>query len=259
MAIWLIAPIILMSFSRTKLPQYIFFVLPAAAVIAGAFLKDYIDAALSERARRGFSIYTFVLTVILAAAVVVIVTLMFPIQGLAWNLVLGAVITALLLIGLFSLISKKSASLIAALCLTVGLVHLLITVHLSPAMLVYQPYRGFAADLSAEAVPDKDVYFVGKNFMSSFLFYSGRHAIIVPGQDYSLLAEATKGGKPAYIIATKESLPLLESAGYSVDILSTREYFHTSLPTKKFFLAKTRPSAVRPLILGRLTKIEPAR
>ncbi len=255
MTIWLVAPIILMSFSQTKLPQYIFFVLPAAAVIAGMFLKDYIDGVISERGRRGFSVYIFILTVILAASIAMIVTLMFPIPQTVWNLILGAVLFVLLAIGLYCLISKKRPALIAALCLTVGLVHLLVTVHLSPAMLVYQPYKGFASDLSKAGVTDDDIYFVGKNFKSSFLFYSGRHAVTVPGQDYSLLADATRGGKPAYIIAPEDSIPSLEGAGYSVELLSTRNFYHTSLPTKKFMFAKTRANAAYPMILGRVTKI----
>jgi 4-amino-4-deoxy-L-arabinose transferase-like glycosyltransferase len=254
MTIWLVAPIILMSFSQTKLPQYIFFVLPAAAVIAGTFLKDYIDGAVGERGLRGFSIYTTVLTVMLAASVVMIVTLMFPIPQAVWNVVLGAVLIVLLATGIYSLAAKKRPALVAVLCLTVGLVHLLITVHLSPAMLVYQPYKGFAADLSKAGVTDGDIYFVGKNYKSSFLFYSGRHGATVPGQDYSLLADATRDGKPAYIIAPKDSLPPLEAAGYSVELLSTRDYYHTSLPTKKFMFARTRANAARPMILGRVTK-----
>lgn len=257
--IWLIAPIILMSLSRTKLPQYIFFVLPAAAVIAGSFLSSYIDGVIGERGRRAFSIYTFILTLILAAGVGVIVTLMFPIHEVVWNFILGAVLFGILVIGLFSLISKKRVSLIATLCLMVGVVHLLITVHLSPAMLVYQPYRGFAADLSGASISDKDIYFVGKNFKSSFLFYSGRRAVTVPGQDYSLLEDATRNGNQAYVIATGEAIPALESAGYSLEVLSTRDYFHTSLPKKKFLFAKTRPDAAHPMILGRLTKYDGAK
>jgi 4-amino-4-deoxy-L-arabinose transferase-like glycosyltransferase len=254
MTIWLIAPIVLMSFSQTKLPQYVFFVLPAAAVIAGVFLKDYIGGIISERGRRGFSVYTFALTLILLSAVVVVVTLMFPIPQLSWAIILGLVLVSLLGAALFSLIARKRASLVAVLCLTVGLVHLLITVHLSPAMLVYQPYKGFAEDLSAASVPDRDIYFVGKNVMSSFLFYSGRHAVTVHGQDYSALDEATRDGESVYIIAPEDVVPQLEEAGYSVEVLSTRQYFHTSLPTKKFLFAKTRAAAARPLILARLTR-----
>ncbi len=252
--IWLIAPIILMSFSRTKLPQYIFFVLPAAALITGRFLKDYIGAAMTERGRRGFSIYTFVLILILSALIVVIVALMFPIQQTPWAVLLGVVLAALIALGLFSLIGKSRVLLISTLCLTMGLVHVLIILHMSPAMLTYQPYKGFAADLTRMSITDKDIYFVGKNIRASFLFYSTRHAIFVEEVDSPVLREATEGGRSIHIITPKDAEPKLEEAGYSVEVLSTRDYYHTSLPTKKFLFARTRDEAAYPLILGRLTR-----
>ncbi|MBN2223641.1 MAG: glycosyltransferase family 39 protein [Deltaproteobacteria bacterium] len=254
MTIWLIAPIVLMSFSKTKLPQYIFFVLPAAAFIVGKFLKDYVSEAMSDRAQRGFSIYTFVLILILSAIAVVIVTVMFPIGQPAWNVLLGIVLVGLIALGLFSLIGKKRALLISALCLLIGLAHLTIMLHVSPAMLAYQPYKEFAADLTRMNISDQDIYFVGKNIRSSFPFYSARHALFVQEVDSPTLLEETNGGRSIYIITPEDMKPKIEEAGYSVEVLSTRDYYHTSLPTKKFLLAKTRTDAGFPLILARLSR-----
>jgi 4-amino-4-deoxy-L-arabinose transferase-like glycosyltransferase len=254
MTIWLIAPIVLMSFSRTKLPQYIFFVMPAAAIIAGKFIKDYVGGAITERGRQGFSIYTFVLILILAALIVVLVTLMFPIGQPVWNILLGVVLAGLIGLGLFSLIGRRRTVLVSTLCLIVGLVHVLIVLHVAPAMLVYQPYKGFAADLTRMSVPDKDIYFVGKNIRASFVFYSGRHAEFVEEADSPVLSKATDGGRSIHIIAPEDIKPKLEEAGFSVEVLSTRDYYHTSLPTKKFLFAKTRDDAAYPLILARLTR-----
>jgi 4-amino-4-deoxy-L-arabinose transferase-like glycosyltransferase len=254
--IWLIAPIVLMSFSKTKLPQYIFFVLPAAAVIAGRFIRDYLGAALSERGTRAFSTVTALLTALLIAAVVFIVAFMFPFRAVLWFVILGAVLAGLLALALSSLVTKERASLVTALALTVGTVHLLIVLHLSPAMLLYQPYRGFAVDLKTNGITDRDIYFVGKNYKSSFLFYSGTHAIAVNETDLSPLEGATAAGKAVYMIAPAEVVPVLEGAGFAVEIVSTRDYFHTSLPTAKFMFAKTRPEAAKPMVLARVTRAE---
>ncbi len=252
--IWLIAPIVLMSFSRTKLPQYVFFVLPAAALIAGRFITKYLGGEVSERGARGFSIYTFILTLILCAGILLIVTLMFPLDGIIQYVIVGAALAGLCVLGLVSLMRKARAGLLAALALTVGLVHLLIVLHISPSMLVYQPYKGFAADLQRVNVTDKVVYFVGKNYMSSFLFYSGRHAVKVPLTDLSDFERATKSGGAAYVIAPKVNVDTLEKAGYTVEIVSTRGYFHTSLPTGKFFFKKTREKTITPMVLARVTR-----
>jgi 4-amino-4-deoxy-L-arabinose transferase-like glycosyltransferase len=257
MAIWLIAPIVLMSFSKTKLPQYIFFVLPAAAVIAGQFLKDYVNAVIPERGRRAFSTYTLVLILLMAATLILIGTLMFPIESPILNVVPAAFLIGFFVLGLFSFIKGKRALLVSAFCLILGMTNLLIVLHVSPSLLDYQPYKGFAADLTQMGITDNKIYFVGKNIRSSFLFYSERSAEFVEEVDSPVLHDATDDGRAIYIITPQDVMPQLEEAGYTVEVLSTRNYFHTSLPTAKFLLAKTRPDAAFPIILARLTRESP--
>jgi 4-amino-4-deoxy-L-arabinose transferase-like glycosyltransferase len=254
--IWALAPIVLMSFSKSKLPQYIFFVLPAAAIIAGRYIKDYLDGSLPKRREKLFSISTAILTVVLAG-LVVFVTIMFPFDRIISYIVLYTALVGLCALGLISLIKKRRAYLITALALMVGLLHLLFVLFLSPSALRYQPYKGFVADLKDADVPDKIVYFVGKKYTPSFLFYSDRKAVFVEGADLSPLEEATSAGDAAYVICPQETLPTLFDAGFSVEIVSVRDCTKKaaiSVVHKKFLLRETRKDTIMPMVLARITK-----
>ncbi len=264
--LWFVLPILLMSLGDTKQDRYIFFVFPAAALIAGQFIADYLDGALSERETKGYGIFNIVLTSLLAVALLWMTLFFFPFDSSVIYFLFAAVVLFVCVLSFVSYKKGFRVGTIISIALLLTLYHFLYTTHISPMIMQYQPFRGFAQDMKTLHVPDGPVYLYEKDCeikqadKPSINFYSGRKVNIIWGQRPEIPTEGAAAGGGAYIIVAENLVPRLKEAGYDIRILSIRKHYDIITPTRREFLfARTRHETIDRYLLAYITRasVEP--
>jgi 4-amino-4-deoxy-L-arabinose transferase-like glycosyltransferase len=235
---WLLLPLIGISASRYKLPQYLYWLAPPAALLAARALRSAPRAA--ERALLAVG------ALLAAAAVALPFTVhrfVYP-APLAW---VAVPIALLLALRPRSFAPLGIAALAGAMAFFHGALH--------PWALSFQPDRALAERARAEELQAAILPFIGVSPTNAAGFYARRAAR--PFDAAGLTALVAREG-PRVAVAAPDSLPELRSRGLRAEVLLDLPSFVTSRPTAAFLLAATRPDAVGRALLVRLSAADAA-
>lgn len=234
---WLLIPFAAISFSSFKLPQYCYWMAPAAALLCARAL---LQADLPPRA------LTWVqgaIAVLVLGLVGLILTAVFPpARGpLAAGWLLGA--GALTAAGWWLSRRVEAAlrpMLVGVLSLTAF--QLFFQGHVHPSLLEHQPDREIGL-LARTLDPEGAVLpFIGAPSTNSAAFYARRDVAEIPAAELPALVAA---GRTKVAVVDPQRVAELAAHGMKAEVVLELPSFPTSRPTGKFLRAATRPEAVR--------------
>jgi len=233
---WLLAPFVVISLSSYKLPQYVYWLAPPAALLAAEELRG-----LSLGAHRVWRRGLVALALATGALGALVVGVGFP-QHWPWLALMAAVPWAAWWATRGGEPVYRTTALGAS--STLGF---LAYFHggLQPALLEYQPSRELAAvvrarDPDATVLPCVDVAPA-----SSLSFYAQRE---VPVVGLAELEALVTSGRTRVALVAEGRAEALEAAGLRVELLGRFASFRTSVPTRAFLDRRTRE--------GQLTHVE---
>jgi 4-amino-4-deoxy-L-arabinose transferase-like glycosyltransferase len=238
---WFTLPFVVVSASDYKLPQYIYWLLPPAALLAAEELLATSDVLLSRW--RWFFGALAVVTVPLCGAVL---ALAFP-GSWAWlAAVAGACLAAWALTrGLEG--PERTAGLVVS--ASVG-VMLFFHAYLHPAMLEYQAGRRVGLAVRTADPEAKELWVTPPGRLNSVAFYAQRD---VPECGVDELAQRVREGKTHLSVVDDAGAERLRALGLSVKTLTRVPSYNTSLPRRPFLDATTREGVVGHLLVVQLS------
>jgi len=229
---WFTLPFAVISLSSFKLPQYVYWLGPPAALLAAGEL-----CALSEAGHRRWQRGLLALAAVATALLGVAVWFAFP-SHWPW-LIVSALVPAAAWLA-----TRRAEPLLrtTALCVAATLT-LLAYFHagLQPALLEYQPSREIGAlvrerDPAAAVLPCVEV---APRF--SLAFYAQRDVAMY---DVPALKAAVEAGAVHVALVADGQLEALRAAGLRVESLGRFSTYPTSVPRRAFLVAATRESVL---------------
>ncbi|MGQ0507796.1 MAG: hypothetical protein ACT4TC_21040, partial [Myxococcaceae bacterium] len=227
---WFFLPFAALSAASMKLPQYAFWLAPAAALISARALVE-----LTTRghvwAKRGY----IALSLITIAPVVLVLRLSFPGSSWAW-LVLAAAVPVVLA---FIKPSLRGITVTATVAL-LGLA-LFFAGHVHPSLLQYQPYDELGR-LARERDPNGTVLpFFEMDFGNAAPFYAQRDAATVSAAD---LRSLMQNRKTRLAVVRPSAQERLRAEGFRFELVKELPRYPTSIPRGRFLRASTREEAL---------------
>jgi len=248
---WFIIPFLFISASSYKLPQYLFWLLPPLSV----FLSDFflkICASGKTSWLKHLSRAQMVLSVCLIAIILLMLVFCFPVQKLWVGLIL--VIGFIGWLYLFFLKGQfLKYSVIFPAC-SIMLFNLIFYVHIYPETLNYQ-YGDKAGKILKKIDPaGKAVYYVYPlGLFRALAFYSGRRVEQVEFEQIKNYADK----RPIFLVVQESRLNRVKEHledDFQIEEIASFYNYHTSRPTLKFLLKKTRPKTLGAFVLLKIYK-----
>lgn len=245
---WLFLFLFLISFSKYQLPQYIYWCLPAGAVLGSGFLLKLTESgkSLSEKLGRGL--------VYLTALGFAIAGLVFPILVLDVDLRFYLILFVYLGIGTAVWFLLEPYRLAGTLAVSVSFFFTLVSLYAYPLLISYQPSRE-VGELLREAEPGKEKFlmFGVPASKRSYAFYSKRLTRTL--FDPAVLFEALEKDGERMILISEKFLPHFEEfTAHRVDLDIFAEYpsYKVATPEFGFFLKSKRDSLSSKVYFGKI-------
>lgn len=246
---WLLIPFVAISVAEFKLPQYVYPMAPAAALISARALTQ---AAEENRpgALRVLGHISIGLGVLTGALAALLLIACFP-PSSAW-------VSAGWLLALFGVggailwASRRWEPAVRAVALATASIagfHLFLQGYVHPSLTDYLPSREFGALAKKEDPHGKVLPYVLGAATSSAAFHANRPAVDV---EPAGLVELLRRGETRVAVIPVSRLDTLTAAGLSFERLTELPTFPTSRPTRAFLLATTRESVVERLVMVKL-------
>jgi 4-amino-4-deoxy-L-arabinose transferase-like glycosyltransferase len=237
------------SFSKFKMPHYVFMLLPLAAL----FTAPYLRLALSHR--RGLRLYyplQVAFAVLVIAATIILNYYFFPPAN--WlMMILGPVLIIALLAVLIRKFPVKAVKVIYLTVAFAAVFNFFMNYNFFPALLRYQGGNELAFQMKREksAIKDTEILLLDVN-AHSFDFYRGFNHDVAP--DVHTLATQLPSYKDKYFLLTTSMARRLPADSFVVKpVVSHIDYNVTTLKLK-FLNPKTRATKCDTLMLARLER-----
>ncbi|EMM74377.1 dolichyl-phosphate-mannose-protein mannosyltransferase [Leptospira weilii str. 2006001855] len=252
---WLFLFLFLIGFSRYQLPQYIYWCLPAAAVIGAGVLESILLSV--KDSKKGNSIDKVRLSLLLFTAGVFLITI-FILPSISIQVGWSYVILPLIYFGIFLWVffrSEREGRLLAYWIFPVSLFFSIVSLYLYPMLTSYQPSKEIGAFIR-ENEPGKDKLFLFGVPASkrSYAYYSRRISRTL--FDPAILVEAIQKEGQRYLIVQDKWLPKMgEFFGNDIQFETVQEFpsYKVATPEGKFFLKTQRDRIVGKVIVMRAT------
>ena len=247
---WWILPFVILSLAISKLPQYIFWILPPAALLTGRWLDEKLDKGLSKHENTIFSVqYVIVFLPLLFLAILFILS--FPPETLLPWLVLGAGLFVVLIV-LFTGIQKVKKVIVLSVISMVTF-DVLFGGYLYPAVLKYQPFQIFGKQIRELAGGKKSVILSYQYGERGTLNYYSRMPVrkVDTAQEVD---QYLKTQNPSFFITTNNQIKKLEGMGYDIDVINTLPFYPTSRMDMSFILKWDRNTSLTPLSIGTISR-----
>lgn len=247
---WLLLPMAVVSVPSYKLPQHIYCLAPAAALLAAQELFAVGELGL-RRWRRAF----LALGLVAAGVAVFLLVWAFPgsaLRLLAWAAFLAAVPLAAFLFG------RKAEPVAATALAAVGsLAGFFAFFHgaLQPSLLAFQPWREVGRHIRALEPSAPFLAFAGSTWNYASAFYAGRHCLWLEPHD---LAERVRRGELAHAVLSDDVLDAVRDAGLRWTVVERLPTYGVSMPRADFLNARTRPGTLGWLQFVRLEAAAPS-
>jgi 4-amino-4-deoxy-L-arabinose transferase-like glycosyltransferase len=249
---WFALPFMFISASSYKLPQYLFWLLPPLAIL----LSDFFIALprnLSPKLTRALTNTQVAVGAGCLLAAVIMPAVAFPLQkSWLWGLLLAGVMGISIIPWYKSTFLQKAVLWPASAALFMNLVFV---IHVYPEAVKFQYSQAAAHVLNQEDPAGRVAYTYKLKTKKAYAFHAQRQVLPVSIQ---FITDAVNQ-KGKVLVLTKQAglddLRALEGKdNIKVETLAEFADFHTSIPTLKFILAKTRPRAVDKVMLLRVSR-----
>ncbi|RHX80954.1 ArnT family glycosyltransferase [Leptospira yasudae] len=252
---WLFLFLFLISFSRYQLPQYIYWCLPAAAVIGSGFFESLL-IGFKDRKEGGAVVKVGQALLLFTAGAFLATVFILPSISIqvGWEyLILPLIYLAVFLWVYFQ--SGKEGRLLASWIFPVSLFFSIVSLYLYPMLTSYQPSKEIGTFIR-ENEPGKEKLFLFGVPASkrSYAYYSQRISRTL--FDPAILVEAIQKDGQRYLIVQDKWVPKMdEFFGKDVQFETVREFpsYKVATPEGKFFLKAQREKVVGKVILMKAT------
>ena len=240
-------PFIALSFSKYKLPHYIFPLYPFMAIIAAVEIR-----AMFEKSSTALKVFTAVqlfMTVLIFSLAILLCSWFFPTQNLLfWAII---IFSALLIIYLLLNRSDRKEIIINGSIISVLMINFVMSLHIYPQLLKYQSGSQAAAFIHKNTI-DVEELAVYRLYPNSLDFYAQTIPQIFESPDKLVNAAAER---PMWIYTDETGKKQLEEYGAIIDNIKTFDHFHISKLSLKFLNPKTRKSVLEKVYLIRVSGI----
>ncbi len=217
------------SFSKFKLPHYIYVLFPLAAVLAAAWTEKIIHSRLSSRLSR----IHLVLALLIWAGIIILSTWFFPLDSFLFGSVLIALFAGMMVLffrkePIFKLFGPAFISILAA--------NLVMNSHVYPKLLTFQAPTTIGKYLKAESIPLDKVY----NFKSwdHSLYFALKQSI--PNINVRKMREKIRNDEAFWVHVNPEGYRILKKADVVASEEVTFDNFHVTKLSLKFLDPATR-------------------
>lgn len=246
----IVLPFIALSFSKYKLPHYIYVIFPLMAIVMGRYvawlLEDEQKSKTFFKWSLGFQTFTCAVLWILAF---VLACYCFPTYSpLIWLGLLGALATTLH----FTFMSQnRFEKLILPSFFTILGVNFLLNAHLYPTLFSYQSGSHMGRYAREIGIDAKRFYTYGDAYYQSMDFYYGGYLQDLPTPEK--FAEIVRAGK-CWVYITDGNLERLKKIpNLTIKILKQQARFHISTLSLEFINPKTRSQELKQTYLCEVT------
>jgi 4-amino-4-deoxy-L-arabinose transferase-like glycosyltransferase len=234
------------SFSKFKMPHYVFMLLPLAAL----FTAPYLRLALTYRSpmRVYYPMQIVFASLVVIAAVVLNYYFFSPIN--VFVQVVGPILIALLIFLLFKKFARKSLKLIYITAAVSLVFNFLMNYNFFPNLLRYQGGNELAFQMNREGTPirDENIYLLDVN-AHSFDFYRGYNHEIIDVKN--LREKLNDGGNDFFLLTVRQARELQDNFQIKPAV-SHIDYNVTTLKLK-FLNPKTRATRCDTLMLATIS------
>lgn len=244
LAIWFFVFLFLISFSSFQLPQYVFWILPAAALLMANWLVEFSPSGKWPAVL--WSFYPLML-----------VGLVFwiPLQVLDvhfWYYVLAAI----LLLGVVVLMVWRQWSELAL--FSSALAMMVVNLYIYPFLLSYQPSSRVGKKIR-KLEPDQEFYYSYRLSFSlrSYAFYSRRLRKSIYNKE--LFAKELQSSQKRLVLLPAKYLTEMKAylgTNYQVKVLAEYDSYKVAKPKKDFFLKKNRTTVLKKIILSEVQLVD---
>ncbi len=242
---WVFLFLFLISFSRYPLPQYIYWILPGAALYFGRVAEESLFSSVTKRMRPSFMVAGIIYLVgyCLLPIFVSEVGILYPVfffVGLIFVFLLAQFIPIELLL------TVTGAALFYG---AISLVYY-------PLLTTYQPSKEMGAKIQ-ELEPNEPVLYTFRlsNSKRSFAFYSNRNFRNI--YDMETLESLWKDHPERLVVVPSEHIGLIREATglrYEIETVMERDSYKVATPTIAFLKKQTRPLVTKKISLIWLKK-----
>ncbi|GBF38806.1 ArnT family glycosyltransferase [Leptospira johnsonii] len=247
-AFWLFLFLFLISFSKYQLPQYIYWCLPAGAVVGSGFLLRLIESPEGSLSFAGkILVYLTSLGFVFAGILFPILVLDVPVSYYVW-------LAIYLGIAAIVLLYFKTEAVLGTLVVSVSFFFTLVSLYAYPLLVSYQPSKE-VGEIIQEAEPGKEKFlmFGVPASKRSYAFYSKRLTRTL--FDPEVLFEALEKDGERMILISEKYLPHFDAFTANrvdLDIFAEYESYKVATPEFGFFLKSKRDSLTTKVYLGKI-------
>lgn len=231
----ILIPAIAFSFSKYKLPHYIFVFFPLCAMLTGHFVSVLLRSGLPKRIR-AWSIVQAIVSFMLLAIAAVLCLVSFPKGGLGWVVLISGGACAL---ALFFFRFGHALSLIVVSASAIAIVNIILNLNIYPQLLQYQ--AGTTASHIVMADPAHRP-FVGYPFEYYGMDFYYRQA--VPSVDTVQAILGQYKGREVWVFTDEKGRRELLNAGCGLMADRHLEHYHISKLSIKFLNPRRRASTL---------------
>ena len=250
---WWILPFVILSLAISKLPQYIFWILPPAALLTGRWLDEKLEKGLSRRENIVFSVQ-YVIVFLPFALLTFLFLLSFPPETYLPWLGLGAGLFVILMVSITGIQKVKKMIILSAISMITFQV--LFGGYLYPAVLNYQPFQIFGKQIRMLAGGKQSVILSYQYGERGTLNYYSR----MPVREVDTAQEVDhylKTRNASYFITTNSQIEKLKTMGYDIKVINTLPFYPTSRMDTSFLLQRDRQATLTPLTIGTISRQKP--
>jgi 4-amino-4-deoxy-L-arabinose transferase-like glycosyltransferase len=240
-------PLLVLSFSKYKLPHYIFPLYPFIAIITAVEIKTIIEnnnvtLKIFQGIQHFINLLIFTLAALLCAWI-------FPTSNpVIWLII---VVSAVLIAYFQWNKQSRKENLISGSIISVLMFNFVMSLHFYPQLLKYQSGSQAAAFIKVQKI-DIEELAVYRLYPNSLDFYTGTIAQIFEAPDKLINALSAQ---PLWVFTDETGKKQLEEYGAIIDNIKTFEHFHISKLSLKFLNPKTRAGVIGKAYLLRVSGI----
>ncbi|MGC8578705.1 MAG: ArnT family glycosyltransferase [bacterium] len=247
---WWILPFIILSIAISKLPQYIFWLIPPAALLTGNWLDKKLDGNISTGENTVISIQYGIVFVPLLL-ILALFLLSFPPETLIPWLVFG--VGVIIVIGFFFVRMSKVKKIIIMTSISMLTFDVIFAGYIYPSALKYQPFQVFGAQIRAMSKGKKSTIISYQYGERGTLNYYSRMPVREVDTTQQLDTYLKEQGR-SFFVTTSDRVGKLRAMGYHIDVINTLPFYPTSRLDRCFLLRSDRERCLTQLSIGIISR-----
>ena len=242
-----LVPFIALSFSKYKLPHYIFPLYPFMAIITAQAMLSLIEK--NNLVKKIFDGLHYFIAVMIFGLAVLMCCWIFPTTNVALWIII--IMSAIFIIYLHTNLSLVKEKLVAMSIISLMMINFVMSLHFYPQLLKYQSGSNAAVFIKEQKIAPEELV-AYRLYPNSLDFYSGIIAQVFESPDKLINAISAQ---PFWIFTDETGKKQLEEYGAIIDNVKTFNHFHISKLSLKFLNPKTRAGVTGKAYLLRVSGV----